>query len=143
MPLYYSSIALAILANLVYHICQKRINPNVNPMISAAVTYSVALAVSLILIFIPFKDARPAGIQFKELNWASYMLGFAIVGLEAGFLLAYRAGWNVAQCALFSNIAVTFLLLPIGIIVFKESVSITNMVGIGFAILGLFMMNFR
>lgn len=33
--------------------------------------------------------------ELKLLNWAGIGLAIAIVGIEFGFLLTYRAGWNL------------------------------------------------
>jgi len=40
------------------------------------------------------------------LNWTSFALAFAIAGVEIGFLLAYRAGWNISLGAIASNVAI-------------------------------------
>jgi len=37
--------------------------------------------------------------EVRQLNWASYLLAFSIVGLEVGFLLVYRSGWNLGIAA--------------------------------------------
>ena len=76
----------------------------------------------------------------KELNWATFALGFGIVGLELGFLLAYRAGWNLSLGALYSNVMVTVLLLPIGVLVFKETLTGRHWVGLALALSGLMLL---
>lgn len=91
MWLYYLSMGLTVLANLRYHIFQKSASSKVNPFLTLAVTYAVALTISLILSPLYAKE-RTLVESFRELNWASIALGFAIVGLEVGFLLAYRSG---------------------------------------------------
>ncbi|MCT8975571.1 hypothetical protein N4T77_03055 [Clostridium sp. CX1] len=136
MNLYYISVLLVIASNVFYHIFQKSVPEAANPLISLIATYGIALILTLISFCIYPSDV--GFIQsFKRLNWASYALGITIVGLELGFLLAYRAGWNISLVALFTNICVTVLLIPIGLLLYKEHISLINFVGILLSIAGV------
>lgn len=137
--MYYFSMVLVVAATLFYHISQKSINENVSPGISMIVTYAVALSLSL--IFLMFTGNKSIAIEFKEVNWASYVLGIAIFVLEIGFLLVYRSGWNINIAGVFSNVVSGVILVFIGLIVFKENLSLTNVIGIGMSILGLVLIN--
>lgn len=140
MWLYFFSIGLTVLANVLYHLFQKSISSQVNPFISLIATYFTAIIFSALCLPFYLKGQHILA-AFKELNWASYALGIAIVGLEFGFLLAYRSGWDLNRAALFSNVAVTLILIPIGTVLFTESLSIVNTVGIGLSVIGLILMN--
>lgn len=136
MWLYYISILLIIVSNIFYHFIQKTTPADVNPLIALIVTYATAiLACILLLPFFPEK----AGLvdSFKKLNWTSFALGLTVVGLEAGFLLAYRAGWNISFAGLFAHVVVALLLIPIGILWFKEHVTMINIAGLLLCIAGL------
>lgn len=136
MNLYYLSVLLVIASNVFYHIFQKSIPEAANPFISLAATYGVALILAIIAFFIYPSDL--GFIQsFKKLNWSCYALGAAIVGLELGFLLAYRAGWNISLAALFTNVCLTIILIPIGILLYKEHVSLINVIGVVLSIAGV------
>jgi uncharacterized membrane protein len=91
--------------------------------------------------FYPNQSGIVANI--KSLNWASYALGLAIVGLEAGFIIAYRMGWQISLAGIISNIAVAILLIPIGLFFFKETFSLTNIIGIILCIFGLVLVNYK
>jgi len=69
------------------------------------------------------------------------VLAIAIVGIEAGYLWAYREGWNISVGALTSYVTVAMILLPIGLLFFKEKISPINLLGIGVCILGLFLLH--
>ena len=58
-------------------------------------------------------------------------------GIELGFLLAYRAGWKISVAAVATNVAVTAVLIPIGIVIFKDQLSLRKVVGLILCILGL------
>ena len=140
MFLFYLSFVLAVFSSMVYHVILKFTPSNVNPALSLAVTYAVAFVLCLVLLFfIPLKGTITSGL--KELNWASYGLAFALVGLEVGFLLAYRAGWNISTAAIITNVAVTVLLVPVGLSLFEERLSFVNGMGILVCIVGLVMVN--
>jgi uncharacterized membrane protein len=140
MLLFYFSITLTIISNALYHVFQKLTPTNVNPMLALAVTYITATVICLLLL--PFYPLSSNLIDsLRQLNWASFALAFAIIGLELGFLLAYRAGWNISLGAIVSNVAVTVVLVPVGLLFFKERISPLNLIGIVVCILGLLMVN--
>jgi drug/metabolite transporter (DMT)-like permease len=140
--LYYFSISLAILSTLLYHVVQKLTPGNVHPAITLSVTYIVSLALCiLVLALFPLQtDLRTA---ISQVNWASFGLAFALVGLEISFLLAYRAGWNISLAAILVNVAGTILLVPVGLLFFKEKISPVNMLGILVCIAGLVIINWK
>jgi multidrug transporter EmrE-like cation transporter len=76
-----------------------------------------------------------------HLNWPCITLGIAIVFLEFGFILAYRAGWQISTAAIFSNATIGIVLIPIGALLFKESLDAVKLGGIAFCILGLVLIN--
>jgi uncharacterized membrane protein len=140
--LYYISIALTVLSNLLYHFFQKSIAPKANPLFSLIITYLTAAIISM-LLWPFFAGGTNLATSFKNLNWASFALGIAIIGLELGFLLAYRAGWDISFGALVSNLAVTLMLIPLGVLLFKERLSLINIIGIGLSIIGLVFINYK
>src|SRR6266540_2134641 len=142
MFLFYFSITLAIASTALYHFSQKGTPANVNPAVSITVTYVVAflLTVSL-LIFLPVKNGLLS--EVRKLNSASYLLAFSIVGLEVGFLLAYRAGWNIGIAAVLVNVAASLILVPVAIFLFREKLSLVNTIGILVCLAGLVMLNWK
>ena len=87
------------------NIGQKSINENVNPLTSMIINIFSSINCFFYCNYIfPSKNIMDS---FKELNWASYVLGVAIFGLEIGFLLVYRSGWNINIAALFANVVTT------------------------------------
>ena len=136
MNLYYLSMILVIGSNVIYHICQKYTPEKINPMAAMVVTYATALSVSLIIFFI--YPSRESFIDsFKEVNWASFVLGITIVGLEVGFLLVYRSGGNISLASLIANVILAVLLVPVGLLMFKEHISAKNVIGIVLSIIGI------
>jgi uncharacterized membrane protein len=140
--MFWLAIALTIVSNIFYHIFQKVTPQDANPALALAVSYFVAalLCLALLLLF-PLKEGLRNSLG--QLNWASIGLAFTLVGLELGFLLAYRAGWSINLAGLASNATVSVLLIPIGLVFFREHLTRTNAVGVALAIVGLILMNWE
>lgn len=129
MWLYYAAILLVVVSNTFYHLAQKSTPSGVNPVVSLLLTYLTA-AVFCVALLPFFPDRANLISSLKKVNWASFALGISIVGLELGFLLAYRAGWNISLAQVFTTILVSLLLIPIGLVFFHERLTLANAVGI-------------
>jgi len=139
--MYYTSMIIIVVSNIFYHISQKSIVEELNPLVSMIVTYLVAIVMTFVLFIVFPLEKNSLSSQLHSINWASYVLGLSLVGLELGFLLAYRSGWNIGFAAIFANVAVTVLLVPIGFYFFKDKINFTNVIGIVLSIIGIFLIN--
>jgi uncharacterized membrane protein len=139
---YWSAIGLVVVSNVVFHLAQKSTPSEVNPFLPLMVTYLTAAAVSAVLLPLT-GGAVDLGGAVRRLNWASVALGVAVVGLELGFLLAYRAGWNISLAQVFSTILVTLVLLPIGLLLFQEQLRAENLVGVLLCLAGVVLIGRR
>jgi uncharacterized membrane protein len=139
MPLHTLAIVMTVVANLGYHLFQRTIRPDAHPLASLVASYLTALLVCA-LAWPFFAGGITLGAAARSLGWTSFALGGAIVLLELGFLLAYRAGWNIGVAALYSNASVALLLVPIGALAFGESLDTRRLLGFGFAMVGLFLL---
>jgi drug/metabolite transporter (DMT)-like permease len=142
MFLFYFSILLAICSSALYHFTAKSTPGNVNFTVSLLVTYAVAFLATLLTF--PFFPAQ-AGmlVELKKLNWASFGLAVAIVGIEFGFLLVYRSGWNLGIAAVLVNVVASLILVPVAILFFKAKISWVNIAGIFICLVGLVMLNWK
>ena len=142
MFLFYFSISLAILSTLLYQVAQKLTPPGANPALAITTTYVTAVVICLVILAL-YPPRTNLISAFRQLNWTSFALAFAIAGIEFGFLLAFRAGWPISLTALFVNAAGTLLLVPIGLVFFKEKLSPVNLAGILVCLVGLVMINWK
>jgi multidrug transporter EmrE-like cation transporter len=142
MFLFYFSIILAICSSALYHFTAKSTPLNVNFTVSLLVTYGVALVVVLFtFFFFPIKNGL--SFELRQLNWASIGLAIAIVGIEFGFLLTYRSGWNLGIAAVLVNVVASLILVPVAIFIFKDKISWVNILGILVCLVGLVMLNWK
>jgi len=142
MSLFYLSITLAIASSALYHFSVKSVPANINFPISLLVTYSVAMGLTLIVALL-FPAENGLAFELKQLNWASFLLALAIVGIEFGFLLSYHAGWNLGIAAVLTNVVASLILVPVAIFIFKDKLNWVNIVGIFVCLVGLVMLNWK
>jgi multidrug transporter EmrE-like cation transporter len=142
MFLFYFSITLAICSSALYHFTAKSTPSNVNFTVSLLVTYAVAFVVTLLGFFF-FPATNGITAELKQLNWASIGLAIAVVGIEFGFLLTYRAGWQLGIAAVLVNVVASLILVPVAIFIFKDNISWINILGILVCLAGLVMLNWK
>jgi drug/metabolite transporter (DMT)-like permease len=140
MFMYIFSIIIIVASNVIYNICSKSIPEKANPFSALFITYIVGALVTVIA-FRFYKTDKGFFDSLKDLNWASFVLSFSIVGLEFGYIMAYRAGWNISIGSLVANILLALMLIPIGIFLYKEDFSMTKVFGIILCIVGLIFIN--
>ena len=133
--MFYISMFLVVGGNILYHLSQKSIPRGLNPAFSVTVSYLVALALSIAVY--PFFRAQPLRESARQLNWTSVGVGVAAVVIEFGFLLAYRAGWNLSIASAIASAAIALILIPLGIALFRERLSAVNFLGLLLCLAGL------
>ena len=133
-------IALAILSNVLYHICAKTTPEGIHPFASLTVTYLTGAVLSAILYYVLAPQANLVK-ECSRLNWAPFALGIVIVGLEGGWLYAYKAGWQVNTGFIVQSAFVSVLLLFVGFFLYHEALSWNKLLGTAICLLGLVFIN--
>ncbi len=136
----YLPIALIVVSNVFYHICSKSTPQNINPFAALTVTYAIGAAVSALLYFLTNPGVSIVS-QYKQLNWSSFVLGIAIVGLEAGTIWMYKAGWDISVGQLVHSSILAVCLIAVGYFCYHETITLTKAVGILVCLVGLFLIN--
>lgn len=131
-------ILIIVASNTVYNICAMSTPEGINTFASLTVTYLVAAGAALAMFFITGRD-RNLSAELAKVNWSQIALGISIVGLESGFILAFRAGWKIGLAQLVASVTVSCILIIIGYLVYKEVLSVRQFVGIGICAVGLFL----
>lgn len=139
--IFYLPLLLVVASTTLYQVSQKSVSPQVNPMFSVTVNYVTALIASLLIL--PFYPGASLRLSWKNLNWASVVVGLSIVGIELGFLVVYRAGWRISVASLIANVTTSLLLVAIGLVFFREHLGARGALGIGLCIAGLGLVMYR
>lgn len=111
-----------------------------NPLASLTVTYLVGAVVSAILFFILNRGTSIA-VEYSHISPAPVLLGIAVVGLEAGYIYAYRNGWSVGTAQIVQSVILAVVLLVIGRIFYKEPLTAKKLIGAAICLAGLCVMN--
>ena len=135
-------IALIVLSNTLYQICAKSVPEGMDPFASLTVTYLVGAVLSGILYY----TVGNGGSLLKEygrLNWAPVVLGLVIVGLEAGYIFAFKAGWQVSTAQVVQAAILAGVLLVVGWLLYHEALTWNKIVGIVICLAGLVFINLK
>lgn len=135
-------LVLVVASNVMYQICAKSVPGGLNPFASLTVTYAVGALASLVLFFAMNRDTTLI-MEYKKLNWSSFVLGISVVGLELGFIFAYKAGWQMSLLQIVQGAALAIILLVIGYFAFKEAISWKKIAGIIVCLAGLTLINLK
>ena len=133
---FYFPFALTVGGMLFYHLSQKSIPKEMNPFLATILAYVAGIVVCGVFAFTQPGNKSLIG-SLKESNWAVFVVGAAAACIEVGFMLAYRAGWKISVAAIATNAALAAMLIPVGIVIFKEHLSLRNLLGLVFCIVGL------
>ncbi len=133
-------VLIILISNIAYNICTKSTPGEVNTFAILSVTYLIAAAVSFIIFFVSSKG-RNIFAEFGKTNWAAFALGVVIIGLELGYILAYRNGWAMNSLSVTANIALAVALIIISFVFDKESVTVKKIAGIILCCGGLVLIN--
>ena len=133
-------IAVIVISNVFYQVCAKGVPDGMNPMVSVAVTYLVGALASIAVFFMLEKGGNLIA-EVKKANWASFLLGIVIVGLETGYIFAYRAGWDVSKAPLLQSAVVAVILIFVGKLAYGEPITVKKLTGILVCLLGMVLLS--
>lgn len=129
-------VALVVVSNVLYNVAAREIPRNIDPFFSLTFTYFVAMVVSGGLYLWDNSLESLAG-EFAKLDWFTLLFGICIIGLEYGYINIYRVGWKISTASLVSNIILAVMLLLVGLLVYKESITFTQGMGMFLCLIGL------
>ena len=133
-------IGLVVLSNTIYQICAKSTPAGINPLASLTVTYAVSALVSGILYYVLNKGGSLAR-EYSHLSWSSFVLGVVIIGLEVGWIYAYKAGWQVSVGMVVQSSFLAVALLLVGFFLYHEALNPSKVIGVLICLVGLYFIN--
>ena len=133
-------IALVVLSNIVYQICAKSVPKGMDAMASMTITYLVGAACSALLFFVTNRGGNLLQ-EYGKMNLAPVLLGLSVVGLEVGFLYAYKVGWPVSTAATVQSAFLAVALVAVGALLYHEAVTPSKLGGVALCLVGLYFLN--
>ena len=129
-------LALIVGSVVLYQVSTKLLPKGLNHWHALMLFYALALILTLMMTLFD-RPTRSLLEDVQKLNWAVPLVALSIVGIELGWILACRAGAGLSLTGLIVNVAVAVIVIPIGLLLFKEKISLVNLAGIALCLIGL------
>lgn len=131
-------IVLVVVGNVAYHLGQKSVPRAAHPLVATLGMYLIAAVATLVAMSWP-GNAPARSTAMPALHWSVALVGVGIVAIEVGFLLAYRWSWPISSAALTATTLFALVLLPIGVLGFRESLTPARLAGFVLCLGGLWL----
>lgn len=129
-------IFVVIAANVVYNICAKQTPASIDPFASLSIMYLIAMILSIVMFFLT-SPQKNYYAEMSKANWTSFAFAASILALEFGYVNIYRVGWKISTASLVANIGLAIILLLVGFLCYKESISARQIIGMIICAAGL------
>ena len=129
------SIVLVIASQVAYHLAMKALPAQVHPFALLIVVYGLAIIASIALAPLT-GNAIVAGDLRRLVGWQAGLLALSVVGIEVGYLLAYRSGWTLGVTFAVAGSATVATLALVGVIGLGEQLTTQRIVGLALALAG-------
>lgn len=131
---------MAIIANIIFHIAEKSINTDMNPLLALSVTYFISFIIVTVIMFFTYPNIDIIS-NFHKINWAVLVLSLSSLGFDLSILLAYRFGGKMSKLFNIISPGIAISLVLIGVLLYKESLSVYNFVGLILGISGIYLIS--
>lgn len=129
-------VLVVVTANTVYNIAAKSTPADVNSFAYLAVSYAVGAVLSVVMFLLTSQNKNILS-ELSKINGTAIWLGVAIVALEFGYICIYRAGWKISVATLVANLSLACVLVMVGLLLYREAISVKQIIGIGLAAAGM------
>lgn len=135
---YWLPLVLVVAGNIAYHVGLKGMPAGIHPLSPLVVLFTTS-ALATLAFRLLFRSGAGLREEIALAGWRPFVVGLAIVSIELGFLLAYRAGWKISTAVVTANILVAIALLAVGALAFREPVTLPRLAGIVTCLAGLWL----
>ncbi len=127
-------LLLALAGAVAYHVAQKAVPGMAAPFVVIGLAYAVGL---LACVGAVVAMGTPVAETVRAAWRPALVIGLGALTIEAGFLLAYRAGWPISTASLGVNVTVAAVLLIVGVLAYGEVLTPRQWAGIAACTVGL------
>ena len=126
---------LTVSGAVLYQISSKSVPRAVHPLVAIIAAYVTAIVLCLGATW--KWPVTSVGESVRHFNWGVAGIGIGAALIEVGFLFAYRAGWPLNIASIIVNVSAAVILLPLGLLMFGERVTLTKGLGAALCLIGL------
>ena len=142
MP-YLWPIILVVASNVLYQICAKSVPESMAPFASMTITYVVAVTASVFMYYVLGEASSWTDLikECAKTNWAPIAMGLVVAAMEVGLIHVYRVGWPVSTASLIQSLLSSVILVIVGAILYRETITADKMIGTILCLFGLYFIN--
>ena len=122
-------ILLTVASSAAYHFTLKNISTKSNVFAGLFWTYIISAVICLIFYFTQ-KNQNLFSVFESEKSYLYIVLALSLVGIELGYLFAYKGGGQVGQVSMIAQAISMVLLVAIGYMISKDSFTLTKALGV-------------
>lgn len=137
---YYYPVLIIVSSNVLYDISAKAFPKEINAQAGLTAYYVIAAVVSLALFYLT-SEVKNFPAELKKVTWATFTLALGCTGIDLGYVLLFRAGWNISFGSLICNITIAISLILVGKIFFHEYINKYHLIGISMCLAGFALIN--
>ena len=130
-------VVMIIGGGVLYHVCQKATPQTLDPFLALSISFGLA---SLACFALSASREGLSSAQLHRVNWTSIALALALVAIESGYLIGYRAGLKLNLTSFACNNLIALALLVLGTIIYRESFTPRAGVGMVVCVVGLLLL---
>jgi len=132
-------ILLVVVSSVAYQFAQRAVSATANALSVFVLVYLLGMVLCLVLAPLCSRSMSVADLQLLK-AWPTWLLGVSVVGIEVGYLLAYRAGWPVGTAVGVTYTLTIAVLAVAGVVFLSEEVSLRRVAGLCFSLAGLWLL---
>ena len=122
---------------VLYHVCQKATPATLDPFLALCISFGLA-SLACLGLFVAREGVSTA--QLHRVNWTSIVLALALVAIESGYLMGYRAGLKLNVSSFVCNNLVAMVLLLLGTFLYRENFTLRTGSGMVLCASGLLLL---
>ena len=132
-------VIIIVAGGVLYHVAQKATPHGVDPFLALFVSFGLA---SLACLTLGLTRGHATAAQFRAINWTSFALAAALVGIESGYLIGYRNGLQLNLTSFACNNMIAIILVVLGALIYGERLTLRNATGAALCLVGLLLLRF-
>jgi drug/metabolite transporter (DMT)-like permease len=130
-------VIMIIGGGVLYHLSQKATPAGLDPFLTLGISFGLA-ALGCLGWFVGRQGlATP---QLHRINWTAIALAAALVLIESGYLIGYRAGLRLNLTSFVCNTLIALVLLAVGTFYYGETFSLRTGSGMVLCVAGLLLL---
>jgi len=122
---------------VLYHVCQKATPVGLNPFLALGISFGLA-SLGCLGLFVGKQGL--AAPELHRVNWTSVALAVALILIESGYLIGYRAGLKLNLTSFACNNMIALVLLGVGTFFYREGFTFRTGSGMVLCVAGLLLL---